>query len=272
MLKGAASAALEKVAFSPQDIEILIHVGVYRDEFLSEPALAAILAGEMRFNSRPEIAFERKTLAFDLLSGGTGLLTACYVAQQFAHTRNMGKAMVVTSEVENNAALDPHNLLGIQETAAAIVLERDLSGREGFQSFFFRSYLEFVSAFQTDVAWSKGREYLRVIRNGEWQAAALECIVDAIGSYLDSERTTLDKIDWILPPQISSRFIHDLTLRLNVDAGKVVDATRDGPNLFTASFPYALMEASRKGATSGDLGLVIDVGAGIQVAAAVYAF
>jgi 3-oxoacyl-[acyl-carrier-protein] synthase III len=273
MLKSAAAAALHQVSYGPRDIEILIHAGVYRDQFLSEPALAAILAGEMRFNSTPEAAFERKTFAFDLLSGGTGFLNACYVAQQLIHTRNMAKAMVVTSEVENNAARDPNNLLGLQETAAAVVLERDLSGSEGFQSFFFRYYLEFLSDFETHGAWSNdGRDYLEIVRNGEWKNAALESILDAVGCYLDSENTTLEKIDWILPPQISTPFIRELAVRLKVDSSKVIDATRGGPNLFTASFPNALMEARGKGATSGDLGLVIDVGSGIQVTAALYAF
>ncbi|HJY80247.1 MAG TPA: 3-oxoacyl-[acyl-carrier-protein] synthase III C-terminal domain-containing protein, partial [Candidatus Binatia bacterium] len=272
MLKRAAAAALDQVSFGPRDIEILIHAGVYRDQFLSEPALATILAGEMKFNSTPEAAFERKTFAFDLLSGGAGFLNACYVAQQLIHARNVAKAMVVTSEVENNAALDPHNLFGLQETAAAVVLERDVSGSEGFQSFFFRYYLGFLSAFETHGALRNGRAYLSIVRSGEWQAAALESVLDAVGCYLDSENTTLDKIDWILPPQISTPFIKDLALRLEVDSGKVIDATRGGPNLFTASFPYALMEARRRGATSGDLGLVIDVGSGIQVAAALYAF
>ena len=253
-------------------LRILIHAGVYRDQFLSEPALAAILAGEMRFNSTPEAAVERKTFAFDLLSGGAGFLKACYVAQQLIHTRNIAKAMVVTSEVENNIAVDPDNLLGLNETAAAVVLERDLSGREGFQSFSFRYYLDFLGVFQTHATWGNGRAYLKIMRTPEWQEAMLESVLDAVNCYLRSENTTLDKIDWILPPQISAPFIKELALRLKVDPEKVIDATRGGPNLFTASFAHALMEARRKGAASGDLGMVIDVGAGIQVALAVYAF
>src|SRR5262249_57082863 len=109
MWKRGAAAALDQVSFGPRDIEILIHAGVYRDQFLSEPALATILAGEMKFNSTPEAAFERKTFAFDLLSGGAGFLHSRYVAPQLIHAPHPAQGTVVASYGENKPPLEtPH--------------------------------------------------------------------------------------------------------------------------------------------------------------------
>jgi 3-oxoacyl-[acyl-carrier-protein] synthase III len=95
----------------------------------------------------------------------------------------------------------------------------------------------------------------------------------AVDELLESEGLELARIRAILPPQISSEFIARLGERLGVDSLRMVDAVGQGPDLFTSSLPYALDRLrERRLVTSGDIGLIIHVGSGIQVGCATYYF
>src|SRR5205823_8635278 len=50
MLRAAGEACLAKSARRREEIDLVLHTGTYRSEFLCEPALAAIAAGELRIN------------------------------------------------------------------------------------------------------------------------------------------------------------------------------------------------------------------------------
>jgi 3-oxoacyl-[acyl-carrier-protein] synthase III len=87
------------------------------------------------------------------------------------------------------------------------------------------------------------------------------------------EKIELNEIDLIFPPQISSQFIHQLSVRLHLPLQKFIDVVGDGPDLFSSSLPYAFEYACKMGnVKSGDTGLVIAVGSGIQVGCAIYQF
>src|SRR5262249_13365826 len=50
MTCAAAKACLAESGWAREEIGLLIYTGIYRDEFLSEPAVAAIAAGELHIN------------------------------------------------------------------------------------------------------------------------------------------------------------------------------------------------------------------------------
>jgi 3-oxoacyl-[acyl-carrier-protein] synthase III len=77
----------------------------------------------------------------------------------------------------------------------------------------------------------------------------------------------------IFPPQISSRFIAELSERINVPRERFIDVVGEGPDLFSSSLTYALEHAyGRNLVKPGDIGLMIAVGSGIQVGCAIYYF
>src|SRR5262249_54890538 len=65
----AAENCLAKSSYSRNDINLLIYSGVYRDDYLCEPALASMVAGELEMNDTIDSQLEKKTFAFDLLNG-----------------------------------------------------------------------------------------------------------------------------------------------------------------------------------------------------------
>jgi 3-oxoacyl-[acyl-carrier-protein] synthase III len=78
----AAKNCLDKSSYDSSEINLLIYNGVYRSEYLLEPAYASLLAGELDMNATALGTDSKKTLAFDIFNGSVGFLNACYVAQQ----------------------------------------------------------------------------------------------------------------------------------------------------------------------------------------------
>ena len=81
-----------------------------------------------------------------------------------------------------------------------------------------------------------------------------------------------NKIKAILPPQISKEFVDELRGKLDFDPEIFVNVAGD-KDYFTSSTAYAMHAAREQGfVEKGDIGLIINVGTGIQVAGAFYQF
>ena len=143
LLHRAATTCLKKSSYQYSDIGLLIYCGVYRTGYLLEPAYAALLAGELDINATTTGTNNKKTLAFDIFNGSMGFLNACYVVQQMIAAENCKTAMIVAAECENNLDWFPDDLLGIRETASAIILNADPSNESGFSRFLFKYHLEY---------------------------------------------------------------------------------------------------------------------------------
>jgi hypothetical protein len=60
---------------------------------------------------------------------------------------------------------------------------------------------------------------------------------------------------------------------LGVEPHRIVDLTVEGRDLYTSALPFSIEHVRQKGlAKAGDIGLVINVGCGLQVGCAVYYF
>ncbi|MBI3761432.1 MAG: amino acid adenylation domain-containing protein, partial [Chloroflexi bacterium] len=273
LAKIAAENCLEESSYSRSDIGLLLYAGVYRNDFLSEPAVAAIVAGEMGINDSIQTQDDAKTLAFDVFNGALGFLNACYIARQMIGVGRFKTAMIVASEIENNATVVPDRLVGLKETGSAVILDEAPDGKTGFGSFVFRYFADHIDAFTAYTALLNGRTFLQWSRDPRIEDYYLECIPGVVRELLDAEGLDVSQIKLIFPPQISSTFIPKLSDRINVAKGKFVDVTRDGQDYYTSSLPYAFRHAREQGLVeAGDVGLIVSVGAGIQVGCATYYF
>ena len=143
LLKSAGEACFGDSAIRREDVDLVIHTGTYRSEFLCEPALAAIAAGELGINHDDEKPTGKRTFAFDLTNGAAGTLTGCLLAGQLLAAGKYRRALILASEIENNANSWPEHLLGVKETASALLLEE---GAAGFFAFGCRTFPEHIGA------------------------------------------------------------------------------------------------------------------------------
>ena len=264
----AAAGALDAATAGDRHLGLLLYSGIYRESFVSEPALATLVARELGLRGSCTDAGTRPLLAFDVMNGPPGVLMACQVAGRLLLSRD-GVGVVAASEF-GETPVSGRPALGVANLGSALVLER--SGDEtGFLSFYFDSRPEqlerFRSSAQTDTS---GPPRLRIVSDAGLQDCYLEALVESVHAMLRREQRTLDDVAVILPPQLSPEFLTRLAAALEVEHERLVAC---GPeDLFTSAAAAGWEAARARGVPAGAQGLFLAVGPGIEVACASYRF
>ncbi|HJS55145.1 MAG TPA: 3-oxoacyl-[acyl-carrier-protein] synthase III C-terminal domain-containing protein, partial [Chitinophagaceae bacterium] len=273
LLRQAAKNCFSKSSYQCGDIGLLIYSGVYRSDYVMEPANAALLAGELDMNATTACPDNQKTFAFDIFNGALGFLNGCYVAQQMIAAGNCKTAMIVAAEIDNNTDSFPGEGLGICETGSAIILDSQSPDHTGFSRFLFRYHDESINAYTTYADTSERELYLNISKEASLESFYIECILPSVQEILELEKLDISRINMIFPPQISSGFIARLSEALHLPLQRFINVVGEGPDLFSSSLPYAMEQAYKKELIKkGDTGLIIAVGSGIQAGCAIYHF
>ncbi len=267
----AAAACLDRSGLDRSAVGLIIHVGVYRDDFLSEPAVASLVAGELDINGDVQSPDGPKTLAFDVLNGSVGFLNACHVAAGMIGAGKAEHAMVVASEVENNTPESGYPLNGISQTGSAILLSRS-DGTEGFGRFIFQPHPEYSGALATYTQERGGRFWLQIDRDPNLAAVYLSCIPSAAKELLALEGLAPSDIAVVFPPHLSPAALDELAAQIGIPRLRFVDLPGD-TDPFTSSLPYELEHARQHGqARPGDIALIMTVGSGVEIGCTTYRF
>lgn len=270
----AATACLDRSDLDRAALDLIVHAGIYRDDFLSEPAVAALVAGELGINGDAQSPNGPKTLAFDVLNGPVGFLNACHVATGMIGAGKTAHAMVVASEIENNTPESGYPLHGITETGSALLLTPS-DGAEGFGRFVFGHYPEYAGALTTYTQQHQGRTWLRIDRDPNLTAVYLNCLGSAVKELLVLEGLEPADVALVFPPYLSGTAIGELAARIGIPRSRFIDLYDDGmvTDPFTSSLPYAVEHARQRGlARSGDVALIVTVGSGVEVGCTTYRF
>lgn len=266
----AAEIALDRSIHAREDIGVVIYTGVYRSDFISEPAIGTMLAGELGINSRHGASASR-TLAFDVFNGALGTLNACCVAAQMIRNGQCETALVCASEIENNATIGRTERRGLSESASGMVLD-GLGGEAGFGRFLFRSAGD-GEPFRSYTRAAGGKTWLQFEPGDETEEQQIQRACEAVRELLELEDMTLETVKWVLPPQISSGWSARLALSLGLPLERLVDVTVADGDLFTSSLAFAIHHLQQTArASAGDVGLIVAVGSGGQVGCATYTF
>jgi amino acid adenylation domain-containing protein len=271
----AAEDCLQRAALDRRSVELLIHCGVFREEYLCEPALAALIAGRLQINAEIDSTADSRTFVFDVLNSGAGFLNACHLGAQFVEAGSYKTVLVTASEIENNASSSDHALRGIRETGSAAILRRDEGGDRGFGAFAFASFPEHLDSLRSFSRTGTGGTWLAIERDPAYEEHLLESIPQVVLELLESEGLKAADIHAVFPPQMSSSFTADLVRRLRLPTASCITPCDDdgGPDWYTSSLPCALRRAfDSELIHSGETGLFIQAGAGIQVGCALYRF
>jgi 3-oxoacyl-(acyl-carrier-protein) synthase III len=273
----AAERSLAGSTHPRNAIDLIIYAGVYRTDFVYEPAIASMVAGELGINDTFESLNGARTLAFDVFNSSVGFLNACFLAAQLIQERKSRAALVVTSEVEN-PSLFRGGRRGVTETASALILDQS-PGRTGFGGFLFRSFTDYIDLLTCSVSngaaggGEGGGASLSVVRDPTLEARYVECVRRVVPELVAMEGLDLSEVALFIPPPLSRESIDKLSEQLKVDRDRFVQVTGSGEDLFTSSVPYALDAVRCRGlAQPGDIGVIISAGAGIEVGCAIYYF
>jgi len=276
LLENAVQNCLRNSSYEGTDIDLIIYCGIYRSEYLMEPAYATFIAGGLANKAKAGGSEINKTLAFDIFNGSLGFLNACHIVQQLIKSGNCKTALVVASEIENNSELFPDKLLGIQETASAMILDAHQNNGLGMSNFEFKYSLDLINSYTTGASYSlpsNPKLFMNINKADDINEQYMVLILSFVKDFLLNNGLGPEEINLVFPPQISSDFISELESRLDFPNATVINAVGDDPDLFTSSIPYSFEYMFNKGlVSSGDTALIIAVGSGIQVGCAIYNF
>jgi 3-oxoacyl-[acyl-carrier-protein] synthase III len=273
MLATAAELCLRRSRYACRDIELIINAGVYRNDFLCEPAVASIVAGRLLTDDDRGTSPGPQTLAFDLTSGSLGVLEACWAASNMIASSNFRTAMVMAAEVELNGNSSPEQRLGIEETASAMILEASTADGPGFGCFHFQSFTRHLHKFAAHSAVVDGKTVLSVERGAAYESSCLDCLDECTAQILERERLARSDIAVVLPPLISPAFVSRLADILQLPPSRMIYPPAGRRDLYTSSLAYALTQLREQNCVrSRDVGLILAVGSGIQAGCATYVF
>ncbi|MEV0296105.1 amino acid adenylation domain-containing protein [Nocardia sp. NPDC050710] len=267
----AAAACLAESGVSLEDIGLLIYAGMLRDDHMIEPATATFLANRLRLNPDPEGHNDHGTFAFDIADGAAGPLEACQVAAAAMATGGPVAALVVAAEADPDHPSDLPARQRISHGGSAILLVRSESG-SGFGHFRFTTYTEHVDALTT-FALLSGDHRLARLRDPWLEDLYLKYLEVTVAEFLAAAGLAMADIAVLCGPQISAAFVGRLADRVGIARSRAIDVTDEAGDLFTSSLATALRRSEESGlARSGDIALVVTVGAGIRVGCATYHF
>jgi 3-oxoacyl-[acyl-carrier-protein] synthase III len=265
---GAVQRALAAGAAGDRHLGLLVYSGIYREAFVSEPALATLVARELGLKGSCVENGTRPLLAFDLMNGPPGVLMACQVAGRLLLSRDGLGVLAASEYAETPVSGQP--ALGVARIGSALVLERSADAT-GFRSFYFAGHPEYLERYrsyaQTD---ESGPPRLGVVSDAGLQDCYLAALAASVRAMLRREQRTLDDFGVIFPPQISPQFLARLAAVLEVEPARLVACGQD--DLFTSAPAGGWEAAQARGVQAGTLGLFLTVGPGIEVACASYRF
>lgn len=279
----AARRCLEKAGRSAADVELLINVGIYRDDNLGEPALASMIQEDIGANplqnlDDPQPGSHHGTFSFDLANSACGAVNAFQLVDRFIRSGTMALGLIVGADADPA----PGKTRGFHypSAAGAMLLSPGAEG-EGFRSFHFEDFSEFENLHQGIVRWEEsripnplgagGRNVLRIKESPGFLPRSAECAEQALARYLKQENLALDDIDLIVTSQYPRELPDVLERHLELPGDKIVRVTEPFEGALSAA-PLAGLEAALQ---SGRFQrsrrvLFLTVGAGISVGLALY--
>jgi 3-oxoacyl-[acyl-carrier-protein] synthase III len=275
----AARSALDSAGRRPEEVELLINAGVYRDENIIEPAMGPFIQRGIGANSSFPPTRGAGTFSFDISNGACGLLTAINVIDGFMRSGAVRSGLVVASDADP----DPSRSESYPFAAAGgAVLLRATSNGEGFAWFHARTWSEHFSLYDArvcgtddiapavDPGCARGQR-LRVSEREGFLAHCLDSVCRTVEDLAQRGALDLAAVDLVIPAPSVPGFGEALADRLGLPVVPPASSLDGAPRVHTASTAFGIELAVKNGTWARARRiLLVAVGAGVTVSVALY--
>lgn len=275
----AARACLARAGRAPRDVDVLINTGVYREDNMGEPALAALIQEDIGANLGEPPAGGHGTFSFDLPNGPCGVISAIRLEAGLLHSGVIRLGAIVTSDVYPHH-IDPGDA-PFRPAGGAMLLRWDDSVA-GFTDFHAETFPEYQDLFASGLVWQERRRsrhtgraagHSRMVIDAKpgYPARLADCAEAAARHFLDRLGMGTGDIDLLVPAPSWPEFVDPLRVRLGIPGDRVAFIPEDLDGAHTAG-PMAALQAATKTGRLGESrnALMLTAGAGITVALALY--
>lgn len=299
----AVQACLQRAGRSASEIDFLINAGIYRDNNIGEPAVAAIIQEDIGANPDPPLQGGHGTFSFDVSNGACGVLTGMHILDGFLNSGAINLGIVVTSDADPSRGSNwdfPFGLVGtagrvsrshskfpFAALGGAALLSHSDEDERGFSRFAFATFGEFEHLLRAEVKWHEGpipravadrlpllepgSNKLRIHEREGYAARCAECAVLSSRTFLESVNLTPMQIDVLVPSPTPSGFPDLYAQALGIPADRVARVDESFARVHTAGPIAALESAMRNGQLAEARNvLFVTVGSGITVGLALY--
>ena len=177
--------------------------------------------------------------------------------------------MVVAGEANSDRRPDPAS--AIARSGAAVLLDLSPDAGTGFGAFAFQTHEEDADLFTAVVSLAVPRGRLLIRRQALLEEAWLAHAAAAVEEALAREGLTRDRIDLVVPAQISAGFLSRLPAAIGIPADKVADFTATLPDTGSTSVFLAWHRlCAERRLAAGTRVVFLAFGSGLTVGAATY--
>ena len=275
----AARACLAHAGREPGDVDMLINAGIYREDNMGEPALAALIQEDIGANPGEPPVGAHGTFSFDLLNGACGVITAIQLESGLLRSGVIRYGAIVTSDVDPDAG--SRGAAALRPAGGAMLLGWD-DGIAGFTDFHTETFPEYADLYTAGLMW-QGRRGIRFPRQGAgrhelvidekpgYQARLADCAEEATRNFLRQLGMDMAEVDLLVPAPSAPGFLDPLRERLGVPGDRVAYTPEDLEGTHTTG-PITALQAAIRSGRLGEAGntLMLAAGSGITVALALY--
>ena len=275
----AARNCFALAGHKPSDIDMLINVGMYREDNMGEPALAALIQQDIGASPGQPSAGGAGTFSFDLLNGACGAINAIRIESGLLTSGVIRLGAIVSSDVRPD--LKDAGVALLRPAGGAILLgwHEDLTG---FTDFGDDTFPEYEDLFSSGLVWAE-RRGIRAPRQSDghndmvvtvkpgYHARLADCAEEATLRFLRRLDLGVKDIDLLVPAPSAADFLDPLVARLGVPGDRVAYTPEDLEGIYTTGPIAALQTAVKSGRLDEARNtLLLAAGPGVTVSLALY--
>lgn len=268
---GAAKTCVARAGIDMQEVDYLIHTGVYRDHNIIEPSIASLIQKGIGLNlDYIKYPVERSAFSFDLMNGNSGVINAFHVADSLLAIGRARHVLITSSDAHPSGRADaefPYARMG-----GAILLTA--SKEPGFVGFAFESgegeYMGSESFVDLALPGLGAKFDITIQTDAAFEERLLSMAAETCGRFLRTHGVAPGEVA-LVPSQISPRFVEALGDQLGIRQEARVRLHGDYGDAATSTFALALSVIDAQ-LPNGDCPYLLFVGAsaGLHCGCALY--
>ncbi|CQD15086.1 ketoacyl-acyl carrier protein synthase III [Mycobacterium lentiflavum] len=249
----------------PNELDLVVNAGIYRDRNLGEPALAALIQDDIGANAEDPHADAHGTFSFDIANGSCGLLTALQIVDGFLRTRSIHRALVVASDADPGHGMSEHFPFS---AAGAVLLCGWTDDSYGLSDVsWVNDAVDSDEIFSATVGFADARNVLRFKQSAVMDDRFAAAAAEAARACLAAQSVRLSDIDMIVAAPARPVYRSALSLRLGVPIEKI--GVADDERMHTGALAAAFERQAAR-LPAGAHVLFVVAGAGVTAGAALY--
>jgi 3-oxoacyl-[acyl-carrier-protein] synthase-3 len=261
----AATTCLDRAGRSPDDLDLLVNAGIYRDRNLGEPALAAMIQEDIGAHPEDPHADAHGTFSFDVANGTCGVLTGLQIVDGFLRSRTIRYALVVASDADPGRGMSED--FPFSATGGAVLCSWT-DRRYGLGRVHWANADDDLGgAFRATVGHLDNRNVLRVDQSEWMDARYAAAAAAAVTACLKHASLQLGDIDRIVAAPARPQFRTELAQRLELPESRITIAADH--RMHTAAL-VAGLDGGDHHVPAGTRTLIVAAGAGVTAGAALY--